>query len=1375
MSVIIRLQNLPWSANALDIREFFKGLAIPEGGVHIVGGELGDAFIAFSTDEDARLAMQKTGSSLKGIRVTLLLSSRTQMQKVIETARQQAMALQAFTSPPTPTIIPTQQQQPPTTTQPQHPTSLQQQQQQQHPPQIQQQHPPPTPMQPLQQQQQHSVIPGLQVPGQAMGHHNMYQVQPPSHDMPPQQQQQQQHHHQQQQLMPPHLPPGMVPPGLNPPHPHPHPQGPPTNMSNHTNSNSSLVPSSGTNNNNNNNSSDSHPPPPSSNTNNNNNNNIEKKDDKKTASGSSSSSSRRDSKGRDSRRRRSKSRSRTRSRSRDRDRRRRHRSRTRSRSRDRSGRSRRRSRSRDRDRTRDRNRDRDRDKERDRERSGGRSGRERTERNSQDTFDNNNSGIQEVMTKDGNNSIGGVGVGGVSGGEGIPGLGDIPSASMRGPLPSSLTDPIKNTPIQTPSPGPVYNTLQNPGHNFNKPGQPFNPGMPGIGGMVGMNQPPPAIPNMPGMGGMPMASNFNEPMNLDPPDTLGIIEEPDMQSMPPRGMGMGMGRGGGGGGGGGNFGGGPMRGPSDNNMGPSKGLLGDGPLTGPFDNMPGRGTNFRGGEGMMNHPMSGGQDFVDNFDPRDRQRDPRDVRYKGDMDGREGMMPDNKNNEREAMDGGWDQGRRRPGGDRGSQWVEGDQDEQMDRRGRREGRNRDESKWGGMDDGMNEERYFRDEEFDDGFGFRGGFRGRGGRGMERGGRFTRGGRGFGSRFGGGYQEENGDDGFGFRGGFRGRGNYRGRGGMFYRGEGGGPDRGDETCSVEINNIPLSSSYRAIREFFRGIYVPKTGIKLLTDDQGMKINVAVLQFSSPRDAQMAVTYTGRYIYDNKIEVSLIPESKYKNAVDMYQARNFPEGRAPPLLPDTTCLFLSGLPLGCSEHDVAQIFGQFKIEDIVMERNSDTQETLGQGFIRLGSPEDVHHAMTQMPGMNVGGGFLQLELCPPDAMVMALRQNEILKENESKKARNSEMPQEVIEIPDDKDQGKLNGDDGHTQPTPVAADLLTDSVIVKGVPKDTTEANVRDFFSDEGLVPEKVHISNDNSDKNLRQVYVMFPKIEDARKAVGKSQQQLGKVKVEIEMVAKPLVMAAMGLPFDPLELIRKGQKALKSSDIKGIPDSNKRTIQMNPNNENPNNQNKDMEKREGPNDTNNKVTTSDDGNNELALTNPPLYSGAPGLLGPIRGMLGQYPTGPRGGGGGGGGGGGVRPWNNGGGGGMNRPPMGMPRGPTDMSSMNRMRGSPSVVEKNEAGVEAMGTAIPPEKFGKPGCVVALGNVPYRATTDDIIHFFHEIHTLRPENIIRRYNEFNQPTADARVALRSTQDSQRAIQTLHRQSMNGRQIFVAMVDE
>jgi len=82
MSVIIRLQNLPLSASSIDIRTFFRGLSIPDGGVHIVGGRDGDAFIAFSTDEDARQAMALSGNNLKDLPVKLLLSSRNEMFKV---------------------------------------------------------------------------------------------------------------------------------------------------------------------------------------------------------------------------------------------------------------------------------------------------------------------------------------------------------------------------------------------------------------------------------------------------------------------------------------------------------------------------------------------------------------------------------------------------------------------------------------------------------------------------------------------------------------------------------------------------------------------------------------------------------------------------------------------------------------------------------------------------------------------------------------------------------------------------------------------------------------------------------------------------------------------------------------------------------------------------------------------------------------------------------------------------------------------------------------------------------------------------------------------------------------------------------------------
>lgn len=72
MSVIIRLQNLPLSAVAADVRSFFNGLRIPDGAVHIVGGREGDAFIGFATDEDARQAMRLDRRCIHGEEVFTL-------------------------------------------------------------------------------------------------------------------------------------------------------------------------------------------------------------------------------------------------------------------------------------------------------------------------------------------------------------------------------------------------------------------------------------------------------------------------------------------------------------------------------------------------------------------------------------------------------------------------------------------------------------------------------------------------------------------------------------------------------------------------------------------------------------------------------------------------------------------------------------------------------------------------------------------------------------------------------------------------------------------------------------------------------------------------------------------------------------------------------------------------------------------------------------------------------------------------------------------------------------------------------------------------------------------------------------------------------
>ncbi|XP_040899384.1 RNA binding motif protein 12Ba [Toxotes jaculatrix] len=84
MTVILRLRGLDVKAGAEDIRVFFKRLHIPDGGVYIVGGSLREAFIAFTTERDAQLAMQYSGHLLKGSQVTLHISSMAELEHRLE-------------------------------------------------------------------------------------------------------------------------------------------------------------------------------------------------------------------------------------------------------------------------------------------------------------------------------------------------------------------------------------------------------------------------------------------------------------------------------------------------------------------------------------------------------------------------------------------------------------------------------------------------------------------------------------------------------------------------------------------------------------------------------------------------------------------------------------------------------------------------------------------------------------------------------------------------------------------------------------------------------------------------------------------------------------------------------------------------------------------------------------------------------------------------------------------------------------------------------------------------------------------------------------------------------------------------------------------
>lgn len=83
--------------------------------------------------------------------------------------------------------------------------------------------------------------------------------------------------------------------------------------------------------------------------------------------------------------------------------------------------------------------------------------------------------------------------------------------------------------------------------------------------------------------------------------------------------------------------------------------------------------------------------------------------------------------------------------------------------------------------------------------------------------------------------------------------------------------------------------------------------------------------------------------------------------------------------------------------------------------------------------------------------------------------------------------------------------------------------------------------------------------------------------------------------------------------------------------------------------------------------------------------------------------------------------------------------------------------------------PPSDFGRPGCVLMMSNLCYRASVEDILDSFGEF-DLRPDQIIRRFNDMGQPTGNACINFNSPEDADLAIEKYNSVKIMDRPIWL-----
>ena len=86
--------------------------------------------------------------------------------------------------------------------------------------------------------------------------------------------------------------------------------------------------------------------------------------------------------------------------------------------------------------------------------------------------------------------------------------------------------------------------------------------------------------------------------------------------------------------------------------------------------------------------------------------------------------------------------------------------------------------------------------------------------------------------------------------------------------------------------------------------------------------------------------------------------------------------------------------------------------------------------------------------------------------------------------------------------------------------------------------------------------------------------------------------------------------------------------------------------------------------------------------------------------------------------------------------------------------------------------PPNDFGSPGCVLMMSNLCYRASVEDIIDEFREFE-LRPDQIIRRFNDLGQPTGNACINFNSPEDADMAIEKYNSVKIMDRPVWLKRI--
>lgn len=330
----------------------------------------------------------------------------------------------------------------------------------------------------------------------------------------------------------------------------------------------------------------------------------------------------------------------------------------------------------------------------------------------------------------------------------------------------------------------------------------------------------------------------------------------------------------------------------------------------------------------------------------------------------------------------------------------------------------------------------------------------------------------------------------------------------------------ENCCIQIR--PYFGGYGEIRKFFGGIFISNTGVKFVMNEFGKKTGIVYIKFVRSEGKEQALQRSGFMLRGVPVEVKHLDDEDWErcgsdninteddlNDTRNEEERNSPRSESKQISSSFTHAVVDDIPEFVKEHDILKMFSNYEILSVHIAINKQYRHL---AYVQFNKEEDLRSALADKTSHVISG----------KPVTVRPISEETFKEVERKHANgeliDTSFDSNLLSSSPRESEFIRNGEESDSH-------IITDCVVLNGLPPKTTDRDVLDFFSDIGIVPLKIHIMHTQFGPS-GDAYCEFKSCEDAIGALDKNDMPLGAGTIRVELVYRRDMDRALGIPAGP---------------------------------------------------------------------------------------------------------------------------------------------------------------------------------------------------------------------------------------------------------